>query len=116
MKPARSLRADELPEPDEWRERKLARAAVARERPPLGTICCRMRGYRNLVPDLRISGRWLQRAGFDRGQHYEIEVRPGGPALLLPSSCLGDLNDPSDRPPNRRAEAPSPGRSEPTAV
>jgi hypothetical protein len=39
-----------------------------------GTICCRSRGYRRLVPDLRISGHWLQRAGFDRGQHYEIEV------------------------------------------
>ncbi|HEX5759539.1 MAG TPA: SymE family type I addiction module toxin [Thermoanaerobaculia bacterium] len=30
-----------------------------------------------MVPDLRISGRWLQRAGFDRGQHYEIEARAG---------------------------------------
>ena len=58
--------------------RKLARAAAARAKGHrFGTICCRMRGYRNLVPDLRISGRWLQRAGFDRGQHYEIEVRAG---------------------------------------
>ncbi|HVF59608.1 MAG TPA: SymE family type I addiction module toxin [Thermoanaerobaculia bacterium] len=40
-------------------------------------MCCRSRGYRRLVPDLRISGRWLQRAGFDLGQHYEIEVRAG---------------------------------------
>ena len=68
----------QLPQPDEWRERKLARAAAARAKGRrFGTICCRMRGYRNLVPDLRISGRWLQRAGFDRGQHYEIEVRAG---------------------------------------
>lgn len=37
-----------------------------------GTIC-RSRGYRRLVQDLRIPGHWLQRAGFDRGQHYEIE-------------------------------------------
>ncbi|HVF58367.1 MAG TPA: SymE family type I addiction module toxin [Thermoanaerobaculia bacterium] len=68
----------QLPQPDEWRERKLARAATARAKGHrFGTICCRMRGYRNLVPDLRISGHWLQRAGFDRGQHYEIEVRAG---------------------------------------
>ena len=66
------------PRPDKWRERKLARAAAARAKGHrFGTICCRMRGYRNLVPDLRISGHWLQRAGFDRGQHYEIEVRAG---------------------------------------
>ena len=69
---------DQLSRPDKWRERKLARAAAARAKGHrFGTICCRSRGYRNLVPDLRISGHWLQRAGFDRGQHYEIEVRAG---------------------------------------
>ena len=42
----------QLPQPDEWRERKLARAAAARAKGRrFGTICCRMRGYRNLVPD-----------------------------------------------------------------
>jgi type I toxin-antitoxin system toxin SymE len=30
-----------------------------------------------LVPDLRIFGHWLKRAGFDRGRHYEIEIRAG---------------------------------------
>jgi len=69
---------DPLPQPDEWRERKLTRAAAARAKGHrFGTICCRSRGYRRLVPDLRISGHWLERAGFDLGQHYEIEVRAG---------------------------------------
>ena len=73
-----SPQPDQLPEPDEWRERKLASAAAARAKGHrFGTICCRHRGYRRVVPDLRISGHWLQRAGFDRGQHYEIEVRAG---------------------------------------
>jgi hypothetical protein len=77
MSPRRITPWGPLPQPDEWRERKLARAAAARAKGHrFGTICCRSRGYRRLVPDLRISGRWLQRAGFDR-QHYEIEVRAG---------------------------------------
>jgi len=68
---------DQLPQPDEWREGKLASAATARAKGHrFGTICCRSRGYRRF-PDLRISGRWLQRAGFDLGKHYEIEVRAG---------------------------------------
>ena len=69
---------DQLPQPDKWRERKFASAAAARAKGHrFGTICCRFRGYRRVVPDLRISGDWLKRAGFDRGQHYEIEVREG---------------------------------------
>ncbi|HVF60007.1 MAG TPA: SymE family type I addiction module toxin [Thermoanaerobaculia bacterium] len=66
------------PSPTSGAGAKLARAAAARAKGRrFGTICCRSRGYRNLVPDLRISGRWLQRAGFDLGQNYEIEIRAG---------------------------------------
>jgi len=54
------------------RRRKEARARGAR----LGTVCGRWRGGRR-VPDLRMSGRWLEKAGFDLGQEYEVEVRAG---------------------------------------
>jgi len=76
-----------LPQPDQllerieadtaWRDRRLTRAAAARANGRrFGTICCRWRDCAT-VPDLRLSGHWLQRAGFDLGQHYEIEVRAG---------------------------------------
>jgi Toxin SymE, type I toxin-antitoxin system len=60
-----------------WRDRRRARAAAARANGRrFGTICGRWQG-RAVVPDLRLSGHWLQRAGFDLGQQYEIEVRAG---------------------------------------
>ena len=70
---------DQLPEPDEWRERKLARAAAARAKGRrFGTICCRMRGYRNLVPDLRISGRCLELLVGRKRRYGGISARYGG--------------------------------------
>ena len=54
------------------RRRKEARARGVR----MGTVCGRWRNGRRL-PDLRMSGRWLQRAGFDLGQEYEVKVEAG---------------------------------------
>ena len=92
----RSVRPDQLSEPDEWRERKLARAMQPERGRRFCTICCRMRAYRRLVPDLRIFGHWLQRAGFDRGLHYEIKIREGsehaGDSRLLLKGLLGETH------------------------
>ncbi len=47
-----------------------------------GTVCYR---YRNesQVADLRLSGRWLERAGFDRGRKFHVRVHPGRITLRL---------------------------------
>jgi hypothetical protein len=42
----------------------------------LGTVCGRWRHTRRM-PDLRLSGKWLEHAGFHLGQEYEVEVQPG---------------------------------------
>jgi hypothetical protein len=42
----------------------------------LGTVCGRWRHTRRM-PDLRLSGKWLEEAGFPLGQEYELEVQPG---------------------------------------
>ncbi len=41
-----------------------------------GTVCYRYRNE-NQVPDLRLSGQWLERAGFDRGRKFQIQVHAG---------------------------------------
>ena len=41
-----------------------------------GSISARCRDGRE-VPELRLAGRWLEDAGFDLGQEYEIEVGVG---------------------------------------
>ncbi len=41
-----------------------------------GTVCYRYR-KENQVPDLRLSGRWLERAGFDRGRKFHVQVHSG---------------------------------------
>ncbi len=41
-----------------------------------GTVCYRCRNERQ-VPDLRLCGHWLERAGFDRGQKFQIQVHSG---------------------------------------
>ena len=40
------------------------------------TVCSLNRG-RQEVPDLRLRGQWLERAGFHLGRQCEIEVTPG---------------------------------------
>ncbi len=47
-----------------------------------GTVCYR---YRNesQVPDVRLSGRWLERAGFDRGRKFHVQVHAGRITLRL---------------------------------
>jgi hypothetical protein len=42
----------------------------------LGTVSDRWRDGRRL-PDLRLTGRWLEDAGFSRGREYEVEVEAG---------------------------------------
>lgn len=67
----------ELLDSEARRERKRRRRKEARGRGfRLGTVCGRWRNGRRL-PDLRMSGRWLQRAGFDLGQEYEVKVEAG---------------------------------------
>jgi len=77
----------ELPEPDErpvteaeirrrQRQRQARRTRAAGRR--LATICGRFRGESmTRVPDLRLSGHWLRKAGFDLGQFIEVEVSDG---------------------------------------
>jgi len=58
-------------------ESKRQRRKDARERGiRFGTVCGRWRDGRRL-PDLRMTGRWLEHAGFDLGQEYEVEVEAG---------------------------------------
>jgi len=42
----------------------------------VGTVCGRWQGGRR-VSDLRLSGRWLEEAGFGVGGEYEVEVAAG---------------------------------------
>lgn len=47
-------------------------------RPRRGTINARWRQKGNvLVPELRMSGFWLEQAGFDIGQRFEVAVEHG---------------------------------------
>ncbi len=41
-----------------------------------GTVCGRYRNH-SRVPDLRLSGKWLGRAGFELGQRIQIKVHYG---------------------------------------
>lgn len=66
---------------EEWRARKRRRRKQARARGRrLLTVCGRLQGNRE-VPDLRMTGRWLEDAGFPQGQIYEVEVE--GAKLIL---------------------------------
>jgi Toxin SymE, type I toxin-antitoxin system len=47
----------------------------------VGTVCGRWREG-GKVPDLRISGAWLRKAGFDVGQVYEVAVTNGHLTIL----------------------------------
>ncbi len=45
-----------------------------------GTVCGRWRENKQ-VPEVRLSGNWLQAAGFDLGQMFEVRVEKG--ALMI---------------------------------
>lgn len=63
-------------------ERKRQRRKSARKRGVrFGTVCGRWRDDRRR-PDLRMTGRWLEQAGFDLGQEYEVEVEAGKLTIL----------------------------------
>ena len=68
-KAARRL-AQEMPQPPKGADEE---PTIAYRR---GTVCYRYRGERP-VPALRLSGQWLERAGFDRGQKFQIQVHTG---------------------------------------
>jgi hypothetical protein len=64
-------------EADVWHEGRRRRRKQARKRGRrLLTICGKYRGRRR-VPDLRLMGLWLERAGFDLGRLCEVEVEAG---------------------------------------
>jgi hypothetical protein len=64
-------------EADAWYEGRRHRRKQARKRDRrLLTICGKNRG-RRWVPDLRLMGLWLERAGFDLGRLCEVEVEAG---------------------------------------
>ena len=62
---------------DARREGKRQRRKQARQRGVrLGTVCSRWRDGRRL-PEVRLTGRWLEEAGFDLGREYEVDVADG---------------------------------------
>lgn len=64
-------------EDEAWRDRQRQRRKDARDRGKrLVSVCGRWRNGQK-VPDLRLMGLWLERAGFDLGRHCEVEVTPG---------------------------------------
>jgi hypothetical protein len=64
-------------EADAWHEGRRRRRKQARKRGRrLLTVCGKSRGRRR-VPDLRLMGQWLERAGFDLGRLCEVEVEAG---------------------------------------
>jgi hypothetical protein len=70
----RSDTVAEALESEAWRERQRQHRKEARERRHrLVTVCGKWRGGRK-IPDLRLMGLGLERAGFELGQHYEVEV------------------------------------------
>jgi len=64
-------------EDEAWQENKRRRRRAARDRGRrMLTVCGRWRG-RKRIPDIRLCGLWLKKAGFDLGQELEIEVEVG---------------------------------------
>ena len=47
-----------------------------------GTVCYRY-SNESQVPDVRLSGRWLERAGFGRGRKFHVSVQTGRITLRL---------------------------------
>lgn len=67
----------EAVETEARRERTRLRRNRARARGRrLLTVCGRQQGGRE-APDLRMTGHWLEEAGFGPGRQYEVEVEPG---------------------------------------
>ncbi len=47
-----------------------------------GTVCGRYRNEHR-VPDVRLSGKWLRRAGFELGRKYQVRVEDGQLTIRL---------------------------------
>ena len=72
-----TLEVAEALESEAGREGKRQRRKQAWQRGArLGTVCSRWRAGRQL-PEIRMVGCWLEEAGFDLGQEYEIDVAVG---------------------------------------
>ena len=64
-------------EADAWREGKRQRRKEARQPGVrLGTVTSQWRDGRRF-PEVRMTGRWLEEAGFELGREYEIGVEAG---------------------------------------
>jgi len=64
-------------EAEAWQENKRWRRREARDRGRrMLTVCGRLRAGKR-IPDIRLCGLWLKKAGFDLGQELEIEVEAG---------------------------------------
>jgi hypothetical protein len=68
-----SARVDEIFEATEREALRRRRAEAKANGRRFGTISYRMKGEKQR-PLLRLSGDWLDEAGFPLGQHFEIEV------------------------------------------
>jgi hypothetical protein len=72
-----SAATSRAPETEAWRERKRRRWKKAPDRGlRFFTVCGRWRRGRK-IPDLRLTGQWLEAAGFPLGQEIEVEVEAG---------------------------------------
>jgi hypothetical protein len=64
-------------EDESWRERtRQRRKEVRKHGHRLVTVCGKWRS-KERVPDLRLMGLWLRRAGFDPGRQCEVAVEAG---------------------------------------
>jgi len=64
-------------ETEAWQENKRRRRKEARHRGcRLLTVCGRWQAGKR-IPDIRLSGLWLRKAGFDLGQEFEVKVEAG---------------------------------------
>lgn len=62
---------------EEWHDERRQRRQEVRERGNrMVTVCGRYRNRRK-VPDLRLMGQWLEKAGFDLGRQCEVEITTG---------------------------------------
>jgi hypothetical protein len=60
-----------------WRDRKSQLRKKAHQRGHRLVTVCGLNQSGSRIPDLRLKGQWLERAGFHPGRHCEIEVTPG---------------------------------------
>lgn len=60
-----------------WRDRKSQLRKKAHQRGRRLVTVCSLNQNGRRIPDLRLKGQWLERAGFHPGRHCEVEVTRG---------------------------------------